>query len=243
MVGSYTDKPSAEKTLNELKTKGYKDAKIITYTNGSKTGTTSNDNNQHVYDVYAPATDVSNLRVLTYVIQIGTFSNKKTADQLGNYNKYYINTLNDGKVQYFVCPYFRYDDAMNMYSSIKSKFSDAEVVAFNEGKTMTIANAKELEQASLKKNNDNNQTNTDELVYKVQVGAFSEKLSQEDINKKFGKLTSSYTLNTHTSDGMVKYSVGNTKSFEEAKKIRQNVVNLGFSDSFIIKFKNDKQVK
>ncbi len=238
MVGDYTDKTQAQNALNDLKSKGYKDAYIVTFVNGTRTGGVTYSNNQNNNtnnnSNYVASQDITTTKYLIYFVQLGTFSTKKTSAELKNMSKIYHNSLNDGKIQYFVGPYYTYVEAENKLPSvIQNGFTDAVIVAYNNGQKTTIENAKKIEQNSKVSN---------QVIFRIQVGAFSDYLSDKSLEENFGRLKDVYIINTHIYNGLVIYSVGNAKSFDEAKNLKDKVVQLGYKDCFIISFKGDNQV-
>ena len=82
---------------------------------------------------------------------------------------------------------------------------------------------------------------TETIYFRVQVGAFSTKLTDEKINQKYSKLKD-FKLNTHNKKDLIVYSVGNSTSYEEAKNTLEKVKSLGYKDAFIIALKNNVQI-
>ena len=242
LVGDFSNKTEASTVLSELKAKGYTDAYIVTYENGQRKGASysgdytyvNNNANKNNNGGYVNATNISSTKYLKYFIQIGTFATQKTAAQLKNMSTIYIKKLQDGRFQYFVGPYYHHTDATNKLPSVKQKgFNDAIVVAYNNGQKTTIQNAEQIEQ---------NVKLSSQVIFRVQVGAYSDYLSDDVYESKLGRLKDVYTIHTNIYNGLVVYSVGNATSFSDAKIIRRKIVELGYSDCFIISFKGDKQV-
>jgi hypothetical protein len=196
----------------------------------------SNNNNSRTQNQQSNNGDAINIhstKYLVYVVKIGTFSTTKTSKELNGLKTLYFKTLNDGRTQYFVGPYFKYTDALDKQASVRQLgYSDAVVAAFDNGTQITIDKAKKIEQ---------NVQHTEQFTFRIQVGAFSNNLTTDAISQKFGKLKD-YKLYTHTKDNLVVYSVGNTTDYSEAKTIQQKVQALGYKDCFIIAFKGDSQV-
>lgn len=235
-VGNYSSNNDASGDFTALKSKGYP-AKIVKF-DGSKHYEISNVSNnnsrtQNQQTNNGDAINIHSTKYLLYVVQIGTFSATKTSKDLNGLKTLYFRTLNDGRTQYFVGPYYKFTDALEKQASVRQLgYSDADVVAFDNGTQITIDKAKKIEQ---------NVSHVEQITFRIQVGAFSNNLTTEAINQKFGKLKD-YKLYTHTKDNLVVYSVGNTTDYTEAKSIQQKVQSLGYKDCFIIAFKGDKQV-
>lgn len=78
-------------------------------------------------------------------------------------------------------------------------------------------------------------------VYKVQIGAFKEEVPIElaIIYMKLAPKGINYRLRE---DGFTVYTLGATNSIEEANRLKQEVINEGITDAFLVAFENDKQV-
>ncbi len=78
-------------------------------------------------------------------------------------------------------------------------------------------------------------------VYKVQIGAFKEEVPIE-MAVIFMKLAPKGVNYRLREDGFTVYTVGATNSIEEANRLKQEVINEGITDAFLVAFQNDKQV-
>jgi hypothetical protein len=77
-------------------------------------------------------------------------------------------------------------------------------------------------------------TSTAGRSYKVQIGAFSQKPNITGVPEPSTLLLD---------NGMTKYFSGNFKTYEEAKKRKNEMVEKGFQGAFIVSFENGKIVK
>ncbi len=74
-------------------------------------------------------------------------------------------------------------------------------------------------------------------LFKVQIFAFAQRIySPETIRKRY-KIPMPVTR--EYSDGLYRFIVGSTESIDEAKDIRQRMVNAGVSDAFIVGYTKD----
>ncbi len=237
LVGDYRDLDNARNTLNNLKAKGYTNAYIVKYVGGKRTKAiyaSTYRQNRNADNPKFNAINISSTKYLNYFVQIGTFSTAKSKKDLKTTKRLYYKQLSDGRIQYFEGPYFHYSDVSYKLKKVKQNgFSDAFIVAFNNGRKMALTKARKIEQNVNKKN---------QVIFRIQVGAFSKRLSQEEIDKKFGKLRDIYFLHTYKYKNLTVYSFGEAKTFSEAKKLRQTADNLGFTDSFIIAVKSGKLI-
>lgn len=234
-VGNFVNKDEASKQMNELKTKGYP-VKLVKFVDGKRTDIEYSNNalnNSPQTQRNNAAIDVSTTKSLIYLVQIGTYSTEKTINDFSKIQTLYLQKLNDGRFQYYTEKTFTYVEAQKKLQSIKSKgYSDAIIVAFNNGKQTNLENAQNFE----------NKLRASEIVYfRVQVGAFSSKLTDEQISQKYGKLKD-FRLDSHNKNNMIIYTVGNSTSYEEAKNTLEKIKLLGYKDAFIIALKNNIQI-
>lgn len=78
-------------------------------------------------------------------------------------------------------------------------------------------------------------SNSENLIYKVQIGVYKNKISKEIFKGLSPVFEDAF-------DGGVKYSVGAFKKLLYAKQAKKYVVNLGLEDAFIIAFLNGKRI-
>ncbi|VBB48152.1 N-acetylmuramoyl-L-alanine amidase [uncultured Paludibacter sp.] len=78
-------------------------------------------------------------------------------------------------------------------------------------------------------------TNTDKIVYKVQILAMKEKLGKNDPELKGLKNVENYKEN-----GLYKYTYGECSSLQEANRLRTKIVKK-FPQCFVVAFKNGKR--
>jgi hypothetical protein len=237
LVGDYRTLSKAKKVLMQVKAKGYTGAYIVKYVNGLRKGAKYYSSYKPIIKEYSTKYNAENIRstkYLVYFVQIGTFSEPKTKNDLKNLSKLYYKKLSDGRVQYFVGPYYRYSRVRNELPKVRQKgFTDAIIVAYNNGQQIDLAKARKIEQSVSK---------TTGIYFSVQVGVYSDYLPQKKFDEKFGKIKGIYLISSHKYNGLVIYTVGKTQSFAEAKKIRKNIANLGFGDSFVVAFKGGKKI-
>lgn len=249
LVGDYTNYSDAQSTLNSLKAKGYRTAVIVKYVDGRRQGASYSTNygtgngGSSTTSSSSGFKNVSQLRVLTYLIQLGTYSTPKTKADLANYQNIYQRQLANGDYQYFQGIYFRYNQAETALPNVIQKgFTDAKIVAFNAGKETTIETALRIEGVTQTTTNNNQTNNNTDVIFRVQVGAFSDYLSNTQLSQHFSSLNNNYTFHTHQKNGLIVYSVGNVRTYQEAKAIKQDVASKGFTDCYVISFKGNVQV-
>ncbi len=236
-VGSYKSEAEAKRAAAELKQRGYP-TKVVLFVDGKIGKHPVNQCITPVEQVSEPTVqypDITKTKYLIYAIQIGTFSSPKTKDQLKNLSPIYQKILSDGRIQYYLAPIYSYSDAENKLQIVKNKgFDDAIIVAYNNGKRISLTKAKKIE---------NSVKQAKKVIYRVQIGAFSDYLSDTQFKEHFGKISSLYPIYTYVKDGMVIYSAGNAENKEEALNILRQIKNMGYKDAFIIEFRGNKLIK
>jgi hypothetical protein len=82
----------------------------------------------------------------------------------------------------------------------------------------------------------------DELVYKIQIGAYSRGLPAY-IKKLFDKLSYIRKIENYTDDrGVVVYTTGNLNNYEDAVKMQNQVRQEGIEDAFVVPYINGKRI-
>jgi hypothetical protein len=81
-----------------------------------------------------------------------------------------------------------------------------------------------------------------DVAFKVQLGAFREQVPVE-LADVFIKIAHKNLKHYTDSNGVSVYTVGNFKTYEEAAKLKVELIqNYGLKDAFIVAFKNGKKV-
>ncbi|NQU87567.1 MAG: hypothetical protein HQ541_17575 [Mariniphaga sp.] len=84
---------------------------------------------------------------------------------------------------------------------------------------------------------------TDEIKFKIQVGAYSRSLP-DYINRLYKKLSLIRVIDNYTDDrGVTVYTTGNLTNFEDAVRLQAQVRQEGVKDAFVVAYKNGKRIK
>ena len=212
----------------------------------------------------ANATDVKSVSGLFYAIQIGVFSKPVSSAQLYNISPLNSEKTDNGLIRYTTG---RFDDeakATKAKNNIAGKgIADAFVVAYYNGKRIGLTAAKSLIDSQgkdvLAKDKQEysvipSDTTTSEksatslttaankgIVFKVQVGAYKEKVPIEDANKLLN--ISNRKIKTFTDEnGLMIYTVGEFLEYESANAMKTQVISEGITGAFIIAFKDGKKI-
>jgi len=82
----------------------------------------------------------------------------------------------------------------------------------------------------------------DELVYKIQIGAYSRGVPGY-IQKKFDKLSYIRKIDNYTDNrGVVVYTTGNLTNLDDAVKMQKQVRQEGIEDAFVVPYFNGKRI-
>lgn len=195
---------------------------------------------------YGKNRNVKNVNGLAYYVQLGMFSKNVSAGQFKNINPIYTEKIPSGGTRYMTGPYSTIAQARAAERKIKSSgFADAYVVAYNNGTNISLKTAKWEENPKTIFNNDNQtqtHANTGIVRFSVQVGAYKNKLS----NTEYQKLSRSFAprnVAVKYSSGMNVYIIGDYKSYNEAKYLKNKLHAEGHGDCFVVAFKGSEKIK
>jgi len=94
----------------------------------------------------------------------------------------------------------------------------------------------------LKKNTAIESDNADELVYKIQIGAYSRGLPSY-VKKLYDKLSYIRKIENYTDDrGVVVYTTGRLTNYDDAVKMQNQVRREGIEDAFVVPYFNGKRI-
>lgn len=194
---------------------------------------------------------VNQTRELFYTVQIGVYKNPVSHEAL----KYLTPLYEDhsyGFIRYLVGKFNDRKKAETEKNKIVAMgITDAFVSAYYNGQKITLAEAAQIEamkpDAMIKSSDDILQTNTSttqpttatnvditNLYFRVQLGVFKDKVPF-DIAAKFVQVSAQYGMEQETdATGATIYYAGKFKSYDEALKSKNNLVQQGFNDAFII---------
>jgi len=199
-------------------------------------------------------TAVSQIKDLFYTVQIGVYKNPVSHDVLKNLTPLYEDHAY-GFIRYLVGKFNDRRKAEEEKNKIVALgITDAFVSAYYNGKKITLNEAASIEamnpnaiiktsesvnyttQPTENKNKEILATNVDinNLYYRVQIGAFKEKVPF-DIAAKFIQISSQYAIDQEVdANGTTIYYAGKFKSYEQAVNCKNDIVKQGFNDAFII---------
>ncbi|WP_321372082.1 SPOR domain-containing protein [uncultured Draconibacterium sp.] len=87
-----------------------------------------------------------------------------------------------------------------------------------------------------------NNSTEDELIYKIQLGAYSRGLPAY-VKRLFDKLSYIRKIENYTDDkGIVVYTTGNLTNYDDALKMQEQVRQEGVEDAFVVPYFNGKRI-
>ena len=92
---------------------------------------------------------ISSIPSLVYQIQIVSGSSKLAVRQLRGLSPVFEKRQSNGRYTYCVGKFSRYADAQKALPTVKRYFGSAYIVAFRDGKSMSVANARKAEAAGV----------------------------------------------------------------------------------------------
>lgn len=287
-AGIFTTLDGANKARDEIRSLGYRDAFVVAFLNGKRvpisqaasaqplatlnntpSNTTSITNNEQI----TGAKSIEEIKGLMYTVQVGVYSKPVTSSQLFNVAPLFSEKLSNGLIKYTSGLFNDENKAIAAKNNIVNiGIRDAFVIAYNNGKRTSIADAKRIEAGGagvfathpdlnkIPNTTGNNSTSVSAPVtantpvnantatsesdfYSVQVGVFKNEVPVEVANK-FISIASKYGgIKSNKDDaGNTIYFIGKVATYDEATILKQRIVTEGLSDAFLISFKNGKKV-
>lgn len=216
------------------KTSGYKDLvqKELKQLNANQKATTpavyAKDNKS-----VAPAIPLTELPSESYLVQIASLPTLLDMSSF-NVSDLYYDRNDAGLYRYYTAVSTDLNIAStNLQTMKQSGYEDAYLIKVVGGKNVGPVNASNQ--------NKNQNSNISGTVYRVQIGAFLGALNG-DAKKKIDNLKAKgYTVHTSTSGQYTVYTVGDCPTREQAEKLKKQLMNQGFNDSYIATFVNGKK--
>jgi len=268
LAGEYRTYEAADIALNHVKKMGYDDAYIISKINGQrksysfgKSKLVFNDkynrNKIHELSVFSGVSyDDSDIKInntysnrnvnevggLVYYVQLGMFSKPVQQGQFNNIEPIFTEKIPSKGTRYMTGFYHSIAQARSAEKTIKSRgYKDAYVVAYNNGRLMSLTKAKQLEKKGSGISSDYKNYSTGNIIFCIQVGAYKNKLNNAEY-QKLSRTFSPRNVEIKYSGGMNIYIIGNYKTYNEAKYLKNKLHNEGRSDCFIVAFKGGTKI-
>lgn len=212
-----------------------------------------------VGDIDFSATNISSLQGVYYTVQVGVYSRPRTSAMIYGIKPLYHKRMNNGFWVYYSGIFNSIIDATNRKDEIVIQgVSDAFVVAFSNGSKVSFTEARQqitsggirppdediviLEDASLQIDSQWKMSQqaamvneNSELVYKVQVGVYS---NQINLNWVASQVDGNYSIATYQNEnGKFVYTIGEFSNIDEARKLLKEAQDI-VPDAFLVGFQN-----
>lgn len=217
----------------------------------------------------ATAKDIPVVGGLFYTVQVGVYAQPVPSSKLKYLKPLYSEKSPNGYTRYNCGIYNSVVKASEAKEMIKNKgISDAFVVAYNNGKRVSIQEAKDVEsklgQTAFASNPDMNilpsadisapfsseqRPTTNEakppvnngVVYKVQIGAFNQEIPL-DMANKFLSIAGKGIDSFKDGSGMTVYTVGIFQDYVSAETLKNEMIASDIPDAFIIAFNGQERI-
>ena len=187
----------------------------------------------YTLDIVAARTKrVRNVNEKTYAIKIGEFEKNIPSDMVDQIlSQEGVNTYQDGdKIIVTVGNYDNLPDAMRESLKLQSKGIESGLVSTNrEGKVRNL-------DGSVIKYSESNWPGTKDVLYRVQLGAFSTNANE----KVFDELPK--VIAVAANDGLTRYYSGEYYDFNKAAEHKLDMIELGFTDAYIVALRGGSKI-
>ncbi len=213
-------------------------------------------------EVYPAATKLpvlsSSPSGLVFRVQVGAFRKPVAVDKFREFSPVSGEVLANGLTVYLAGYFNNTASALTARKEIrKIGYADAFVVAYCDGKRISIAEARALEQSGrcVPKSqielsnevaklfetidiipNDNLAIETEQIFYTVQVGVYNNKINPEQL-PGIEELEAFQSPN-----GKYRYSSGKFLSLDDAKIRKADIVTKGIADAYIVAYRNGNRI-
>ena len=200
--------------------------------------------------------DDDEVKALVYKVKIGEFSDgipAKIANKFLSIDDLESVTLENGLVMYLVGSYATLDEAIGRQNDLEAKgLDDTYLMVDNNGDVTAYVQSvpePEIDENEIVEEliteevdeeevvfvlNENDLTN--EITYRIQVGAFNQELSDEVFSGV--KNVISFT----GKDGLIRYMTGSFVEYKDAIDYQAQMKARGFEDAFIVTYKNGERI-
>jgi len=198
---------------------------------------------------------VSNLNGFFYSVQVGVYARPVTSAQLFNISPLNDEKMANGYYRYISGTFQNVKDAIAAKNEIVRKgVTDAFVVAYNNGKQISLVEARGLAGNNITPPQNNNPvitnntetaTSSDDktgIEFKVQLGAFAKDVPIEVVNKLLELVTGNGLEHGKNDEGLTVFTTGHFKDFRSADDYKSSLVENGIKDAFVVAFQHGNKI-
>jgi acyl CoA:acetate/3-ketoacid CoA transferase alpha subunit len=165
----------------------------------------------------------------------------------------YDRKLPSGNILYISGAFQSFKDAIEAKNEIVNKgVKDAFVVAYNDGKELTIYEARNLAannaapvvNTAAANTNLTTTASTDKtgIEFKVQLGAFTKDVPAEVVNQLLDLVAKNGLEHTKNDEGLTVYTTGNFKDFSSANELKASLIEKGIKDAFVTAYQHGNRI-
>jgi len=190
---------------------------------------------------------------LYYTVQIGVYATPRTKEMLFNISDIFFDRTKKAYYRYFSGKYIDYQEAISNRNLIRNAgVPDAFILAFHKGERISVAEARNIvveqkpelipePKPEIKANELEILGNKQIIIYKVQLGAYRNNIPIEVVNSLLQ--TSVKGIETELqADGITIYLTGNFSNYQDARALRDEIVNNGIPEAFVAAFADGKKI-
>lgn len=240
-VASNTTQPNSSAQTNATESPLTQKNNTGVNTNDSQTQSSSQGTS------IAKATDIATVSGVVYTVQVGVYSKPVTSAQLFNIGNLYTETMNNGLIRYTSGAYTDITEATKAKDAIVARgVRDAFIIVYKDGRRATGTDLAQRPKTNantetVKNENTPSSVSAQDIVFKVQVGAYKSEVPIEVANKFLSIATKGVNVSKDET-GMTIYSVGKFKTYEEALTTKNELVSSGIADAFVVAYNKDKRM-
>ncbi|MCX6292220.1 MAG: hypothetical protein NT126_10720 [Bacteroidetes bacterium] len=189
-----------------------------------------------------------------YAVQVGVYKSSKIPAALVPLTPLQTEQIKNGLVRFTTGRYALYASAdSSKQVAIRSGVKDAFIVAYKNGSRISIGQARPATISGEKPGKVEQpvkqtiapsgvSTENSALLYKVQVGAFRQKLSADALDK-LGRMAAGGMSQETTSSGLTIFYSGSYADVNAAMTAKSEIVSKGIKDAFVVSFTNGKKAR
>ncbi|MEA3446260.1 MAG: SPOR domain-containing protein, partial [Bacteroidota bacterium] len=259
--GEFANYSHALEAQQIIRQSGIKDAYVVKVKSGTIKPASYKTGNVQVLntEIDPSIKNIQQYKGLFYTVQIGVFKQQQSAGSFKGIKPLYYNS-ESGYFKYFAGLYSSLENAEKVKQEIQQTgISDAFVVAFNNGRKISLTKAKSsfsdgitqtepeqkvnitknyssTEKADIAKHISQKKENRGELFYTIQIGIFGSKLQ----NLSGIKVHPLYQY--QVGNNKTRLTCGSYSSYDSAHRGKEKVIQAGYSDAYIIVFFDGKNI-
>lgn len=169
--------------------------------------------------------------VTVFRIQIGAFANKLSDDIFQDISDLLVITTADGLTRYYSGAFTSYEQSAERKIDLLQKgYDGAHVIPFKGGRRALLQDVGATPADNVVPLNNSSSANFGKVKFKVQIGAYAGQIPTDILDKmmSLGRIDQ-----RDGDDGATRYFTGEFNTYEEAKRLKEELSAFGFADAFV----------